>query len=123
MAVTLQLHQVTTPLDGPVYRVNNTIVRAEGISGCVFVFKVVNDAFDHYASPVDIERYPTNKDDAIAAGLVFYRRASVERDWDSVHAMNSDLFITVERIQGLLNEWSKIVDGLTVDRTLNLSAE
>ena len=117
MAVSLQLHQTTSVSDGPVYTVNQSVTVATDISPAVFVFRVADSAFDHYATAADMSQYPDNRDDAVAAGQGFYRQASVSRNWDTVDDMNADLVASLARVQRLCNEWAQLSGSAIIDRT------
>ena len=122
MAMTIQLHQVTSILDGPLYRVKSDVLAATGIDKAVFVYKTATQAFDHYALAADMERYPNTYEEAVQSSAVFYRKMSVQRDWPTTLLMRSDVEITQARIQALLNSMAVAEGSLTIDITLNLSA-
>ena len=122
MSATIQLHQVTSILDGPLYRVKSDVLSASGIDKSVFVYKTITQAFDHYAVAADMELYPNTYAEAVQTGAMFYRLASVQRDWPTTLLMRSDVEITQARIQALLNSVVVIDGSLTTDVTLTLSA-
>lgn len=122
MAMTIQLHQVTSILDGPLYRVKNEVLAAAGIDKAVFVYKTATQTFDHYALAADMELYPNTYEEAVQNSKVFYRRVSVQRDWPTTLLMRSDVEITQTRIQALLNAMAVVEGSLTIDITSTLSA-
>lgn len=123
--VNLTLRQTTVPStvdNGANYTVTNTVTAAIGISPAVFVFKTETGAFDHYATPADMDALPTSQVDASIAGLGFYRQPSVQRVWTTISAMNDDLTITKARLSALAREVSQVQDSLTIDQTTEIQA-
>jgi hypothetical protein len=123
MSVSVDIHQQTCVVDGPLYRVKTTIVDATGISTALFVFKTVDDTFDHYATVADLTSWPDNKADAITGSLAFYRQPVLERDWPTVNQMNQDLLQTVEAIQMVVDGWDAANSPVAVAETTTLRQE
>lgn len=115
--VTFTLQQVTAPCNGPAYCVTNTVTAATEASPNVYVYKTVTQAFDHYASAADMERWPDNFDQAFQANNAFYRLPSVTRTWSTVVAMNRDLRDSVFRLQRLADDLNTASGTLTINRT------
>lgn len=123
MAVSLTLHQVSSVLPAsPRYRVVSTVTSAVGMERAAFVFKTINKEFDHYAYAADMEAWPDNYDDASAAGLMFYRQTSVQRDWKTIDLMQADLTVTKQRMQALCNDMNLVQGEIVVDQTTTITA-
>lgn len=123
MSVSFSLRQITSVVDGPLYRVNNEVSTAVGASPAVFVFKTLTQAFDHYATVADLEAYPATYAEAAADGLAFYRQAAVVRDWETVALREDDLAMTRSRLQFLANELNALQDSLATDTTTVITSE
>lgn len=123
MSVTIQLRQVTSVVDGPLYRVKNTVEKASGISSALFVFKTITQKFDHYATVADLENYPDNYDDAQSEGSTFYRLPEVIRDWDTIDDMLEDMRVTKQRLQAVVNDVTRLNGELPSDTTTTITGE
>lgn len=119
--VTYQLRQQTSIQDGPLYRVNNTVVSAVGSSPAVFVYKTETKKFDHYATVADLEAWPDSYDEAVVFDKDFYCQPSVQRDWPTIQAMNDDLAVTVARVTRLAKQLSAVQGSVTIDRTVTIT--
>jgi len=115
--VSFTLHQVTAIVDGPAYQVTNEVTAATGASVATYVFKTVDQAFSHYATPADMTQWPDSYALAQLAGAAFYRLPSVIRTWDTVVLMNEDLAMSLRRLQFLADEMNAQQGALIVDRT------
>lgn len=117
LVVTFTLHQVTAIVEGPAYRVNNTVVAAIDASPATYVFKTLTQAFSHYAGASDLEQWPDSYELAQLTGAAFYRLPTVIRTWDTVVRMNEDLATSLRRLQFLADELNAQQGSLIVDRT------
>lgn len=111
MAVTFTLRQVTSVVDGPLYRVVNTA------SVAAFVYKTLTNAFSHYATAVDVELYPESAAEAVATSKAFYRLPTLIRDWATATEMITDVGLTLDRVQLLSNDLTALNTSVTMDRT------
>jgi hypothetical protein len=124
MVVTIQLRQITSILqDGPLYRVQNTVEKATGISPALFVYKTVTQLFDHYATAADIATYPDSYDEAVATNAAFYRQPSVIRDWKTTQNLLEDVQVTQARLRAVVNDVARVNGSLQSDATLIISSE
>ena len=119
--VTYSLHQVTTPLDGPLYRVFQEITAAVNSSKAVFVYKTSTQVFNHIATIMDMRTWPDTRAQAILDGLNYYRQESVQRDWSTVHDMVEDVNTGVIRVQLLASALTDEDGLLEIDRTVVLT--
>jgi hypothetical protein len=117
MAVSFSLRQITSVVTGPLYRVNNTVDAATDAPIQIFVFKTLTQVFSHYATVADLETYPDTYAEAVADDLAFYRLAEVERDWETIEEMESDVAMTQSRVQFLANELNAVQVGVPSDTT------
>jgi hypothetical protein len=128
MSVSLTLHQVTQvipptpPCTAPVYRVTAAITAATNIDPAVFVFGTATQAFDHYGTVADLERWANSLAQASANGDAFYRLAAVTRDWPTIRLMTKDLEVARSRLQFLVDEMNAAQLGVIVDTTTTLSS-
>jgi hypothetical protein len=122
MAVSLELNQVTSVQDGPLYRVKNEVVAATNIGKEVFVFKTATKKFDHYATVADMESWPDNYDDALANGKTFYRVSVVQRDWETTIEMEADVSVTKSRLAGLVQQMNAVQGTVNSNTTTTISA-
>jgi len=123
MTVSFSLRQITSVETGPLYRVANSITAATGANSSVFVYKTITQGFSHYATPADMEAYPTSYAAADTDGLAFYRQTSVTRDWETIEQMNSDVSLTQSRIQLLASQLAVQQGALASDTTTVIVGE
>jgi hypothetical protein len=119
--VTFDLHQVTTALDGPVYRVFQEITDAVNSSKAVFVFKTLTQEYSHIATIMDMRTYPDSYAQAVLDGADFYRLEEVTRDWLTVSLMVDDVNTGVIRVQLLASSLTDEEGLLEIDRTVVLT--
>ncbi len=118
--VQYELNQVTS-LQGCLYRVKNTVLSAVNASTSVFVFMTETQAFSHYAKISDLETYPLTRSAALVSGALYYRQASVTRDWATVAEMNEDLTLTQARLSRLAQDLGAVIDSVVINRTTTIS--
>jgi len=116
--VVFTLRQITAIFDGPIYQVTNQVTSAQLASPAAYVFATATQAFDHYASAVDMEQYPDSYEKAVLLGTKFYRLPTVVRRWSNVALMNDDLATSLRRLQSLADELTAQQGDLIVDRTI-----
>jgi hypothetical protein len=86
------------------FRVTNLVTATIGPPLALFVYDVPDDTFSHIASIIDIESYPESRNDALSAGLEFYRRPDVQKDFQSL----SDATSFAEGVRGQLEALAQI---------------
>lgn len=123
MASTVKLRQKTEITTESKYRVTDEITEATGITSAVFVFKVSDSTFSHYATVADLVNYPDSKSAAQTAGVGFYRQTTAIRDWDSIELANSQKQTSQDRINILLLEWDRYIDGFVADETITITTQ
>jgi hypothetical protein len=123
MSVSFSLRQITSVVDGPLYRVNNEVSTAVGASPAVFVFKTLTQTFSHYATVADLENYPDTYAQAASDDTAFYRQTSVTRDWETVELREADIALTKTRLQFLANELNTLQASLASDTTTVITSE
>lgn len=123
MAVSFSLRQIRSVQPGPLYRVNNSVDAATDASPAVFVFKTLTQEFSHYATVADLEAYPDNYIDAVADDLPFYRLVEVQRDWETAAEQETDVTMTLARIQFLANDLSAMHGEIASDTTTVIEPE
>ena len=115
--VVFTLRQVTEICDGAKYKVTNTVTEAQNASSAVYVYNTASQVFSHYATAVDMERWPDSHELAVLRSAVYYRQPSVTRTWESVRRMNEDLAMSLQRLQYLADELNAKQGALVIDRT------
>lgn len=115
--VSFTLHQVTAIVDGPAYQVTNEVTAATSASPATYVYKTLTQAFSHYAAAADMEQWPDTYELAQLSGAAFYRLPRVIRTWDTVALMNTDLDMSLRRLQFLADEMNAQQGALVLDRT------
>ncbi len=119
--VVFDLHQVTTALDGPIYRVFQEITDAVNSSKAVFVYKTSTEEFDHIATIIDMRTWPDSYAQAVLDSADFYRLEEVTRDWLTVTLMVDDVNTGVVRVQLLASSLTDEDGLLEIDRTVVLT--
>lgn len=119
--VSFTLRQITSLVaqsgKAPKYRVLNEVTAATGMDTNAFVFKTVNQTFDHVAVAGENELWPTTYAQAVTDNKAFYRLSSVTRDWATVVEMDDDLASTLRRVRSLANGLTKHQEAVVIDRT------
>ena len=119
--VSFTLRQITSIVDqdaeAPLYGVQNQVTEATGASAAVFVYKTTTQAFEHYATAGDMDKWPDNFEEANSSNLAFYRLDSVMRTWASLTEMYEDLDMTTRRVRFLANELSQQQGEIIIDRS------
>lgn len=111
MTVRIEMRQIRTLEEGPIYRVKNEITYASGIQKEVFVFTVVDEAFSHVAYPYDMENVPVGKEAAAQAGNNFYRALDVIRDYDTLLKATEFAVHSRGRVSFLADEYELATEG------------
>ena len=101
MSVQLDVEQVRTVEEGPVYRVVTSVYYNLGIDRNIFVFNAETDAFEHVATPWDMGNTPTTKQDALDDGIDYYRLEAVTKDYDAIEDATTFAAYTLGRISSL----------------------
>lgn len=111
MTVHIEMRQIRTLEEGPVYRVKNKILYATGIQPEVFVFTVVDEEFSHVAYPYDMENVPVGRDAGAQVGNNFYRASEVTRDYDTILKATEFAVHSRGRVSFLINEYELATEG------------
>lgn len=119
--ISFTLHQVTTALDGPIYRVFQEITEAVNSSKAVYVFTTGTQEFSHIATIMDMRNYPDSYAQAVLDGADFYRLEEVTRDWLTVALMVDDVTMGYNRVQLLASSLTDEEGLLEIDRTVVLT--
>jgi hypothetical protein len=119
--ISFTLHQVTTALDGPIYRVFQEITEAVNASKAVYVFATLTQEFSHIATVTDMWNYPDSYAQAVIDGVDFYRLEEVTRDWLTVSLMADDVTMGYNRVQLLATSLTDEDGLLEIDRTVVLT--
>lgn len=123
MSISFDLRQITSVQTGPLYRVNNEITAAVDATTAVFVYKTETQVFSHYATVADLETYPDSRAQALTDGALYYRLASVTRDWSTVTEMEADVAETKSRLRYLASELNAVQAGVASDTTTTIIPE
>lgn len=120
--VSFTLRQVTSVIDqdgqAPAYRVTSQVTSATGSSLAIFVYKAADIAFDHVAGAADMERWPDNREAAVAGGLGFYRLDNVARAWPLLSEMRVDQVEIQRRTRSLARELADQRASAETDETI-----
>lgn len=108
--VIIEIKQTKTLEEGPVYRVDTEVLRAQNIDQNIFVFETVTDAFSHVAVTYDMQTYPDTKAQAEADGVSYYRSNRAIRDFDNESTAVNAAAHMRQRIQGLAREYQTTND-------------
>lgn len=106
MTIRIEVHQARTILEGPVYRTKTNVTYASGIDSSIFVFDTETQVFSHVASVWDMENYPTNHPDAIAADSLYYRQSSCQKDNNFAVSAAEFAVYTLGRISSLAKAYA-----------------
>ncbi len=105
MSVRIDVTQLRTVEEGPIYRVSTSVVYNTGIDRNIFVFNTETEEFEHVASPWDIENLPTTQAQAILDNCDYYRQSSVIKDWDDIEEAIEFAAYTLSRVSSLAQQY------------------
>ena len=105
MSVTIQVQQVRTVEEGPLYRVDTSVVYNKGIDRNVFVFNTETEEFEHVATPWDMENTPGTRQEAILGDINYYRLSAVVKDFELVTVASEFAAYTLGRLSALAREY------------------
>ncbi len=108
MNVRIDVEQVRTVEDGPLYRVATSVVYTTRIDRNIFVFNAATDAFEHVASVWDIDNLPTDKQTALNTSVDYYRLEAVTRDSADVAEASEFAVYTLSRIASLAQSYELV---------------
>ncbi len=117
---------ITTPATSaetpPVYRYETSaeVILTSGIPEELFVYDVSDDEFAHVATVFDLNTYPTNKADAVADSLLFYRVKKMSKSYDSKSIAVLAAEHTQLRLQRVNKDWQAQEPG-TFDSDVQLT--
>jgi len=106
MSVKIEIHQVRSVVEGPLYRVNTSVVHAIGIDRGIFVFRMDTQEFSHVATTWDMENYPDNLAEAQATPFEFYRQTSCVKDYEDAEVATQFAAYTRSRIDWLAKQYA-----------------
>lgn len=110
MSVRLDIEQVRSVLVGPVYRVFTSVVYNSGIDRNIFVFNAATEAFEHVATPWDLENTPTDRQTALNTAVDYYRLSAVTRDGDEIEEALDFATYTLSRIESLAQAYELVAE-------------
>ena len=110
MSVRIDIEQIRSVLEGPVYRVYTAVIYNQGIDRNIFVFNTATEAFEHVATPWDLENLPTDRQDALNRGIDYNRHENVTRDGDYIDEALEYATYTLARIASLAQAYELAVD-------------
>lgn len=116
----LTIKQTASHSDG-VFTAVDTVTESSGINKFIFVHKVTDDTFSHYASLTDMLSYPTTKEEAKLANLGFYRKDVASRKWPSISDLLTQQTYTQTRARSLLIAWDAYVADFLSEKTVVIS--
>jgi len=110
MSVRIEIEQVRSVLEGPAYRVYTSVIYNTGIDRNIFVFNTETEAFEHVATPWDLENCPADRQTALNEGIDYYRLDNVTRDGDEVEEATSYATYTLARISALAQAYQLVAN-------------
>lgn len=110
MSVRIDVEQIRSVIEGPVYRVHTTVVYNQGIDRNIFVFDTVTEEFAHVATPWDLENTPVGKQAALNDGVNYYRLSYVTRDGADIEEALDYATYTLARISSLAQAYELMAD-------------
>lgn len=111
MSVRIDLEQVKIVKTGPVYRVENSVTYARGISKKVFVHNTETGEFEHVASVYDMENYPESRTNANNNAISYYRDSVGYKEFENVQIAEDFTEYTYQRIVALIRTYEQAVES------------
>ena len=108
MSVRIDIEQVRTVEEGPIYRVYTSVIYNAGIDRSVFVFNTDTEEFEHVATSWDMNNTPNNRDDAALNSINYYRQTEVTKDFSSVTVAIEFAIYTRARVAALTREYDAV---------------
>lgn len=110
MTVVIEVHQDRILEAGPDYIVETSITAVQDIDRSIFVFDVATQVFDHVAYPYDMENYPDNRNDALTAGIDYYRLDSARVSYGDDPSIATDAAaFTLVRVDRLAKQYEDVI--------------
>lgn len=120
MTVRVDLKQVKTIEEGPVYRVDNQVTYATHIQEEIFVINTELETFSHVGTVWDLQNYPTSRSAAIEEGIPYYLAPQCVKEYDNIQDALAYTASVYSRVEWLVREYAEandIFDG-TVTHTV-----
>ena len=111
MTVVIEVKQVRSVVEGPLYRVDTSVLRAQQIDPEIFVLSTEDDSFNHVATVWDMQTYPNTKQEAQATGSPFYRVTQAVVDYENENTAVSAASYTLARVDALAREYQVVNEG------------
>ncbi len=108
MTVRIEIAQVRTLEEGPVYRVHTRTTYVEGIAAEIFVFATETDVFNHVAVAYDMQEFPVGKTQAQADGKAYYRAIEAQVDYEVATTAQAAAAYTKLRVRQLAEEYDLV---------------
>lgn len=111
MTVRIEVNQVRSTEDGPIYRVTTSVINTEGIDRNIFVFETDTQDFKHVATPFDMNNYPAGLAAAQSGGDKYYRKEVADVGYgDNVALADAAATYTLSRIKLLADQYGPVVE-------------
>ena len=117
MSVQLDVEQVRTVEQGPVYRTVTTVIYNLGIDRNIFVFNAETEAFEHVATPWDMANTPTARQTALDNGIDYYRLSEVTQDRDTLDDATEVAAYTLGRVSSLTQAYTTATEDFVGSET------
>ena len=101
MSVRIEVDQVRTLEEGPLYRVFTSVSHTVGIDRNIFVFSTETQTFEHVATTWDMENLPVGREAALGVNTDYYRESSAQVDYESETTGTAAASYTLGRVQSL----------------------
>ncbi len=108
MSVHIEIHQVRSVDEGPVFKVDTTTTYASGIEKEIFVFQTDTQEFSHVATVYDMETYPNNYDDAVTTSALYYREDQVVVGFAAQTTAMESAVYTAARVDSLATQYNTL---------------
>lgn len=102
------------------YSVTFTVTSATGIDLEIFEHDVTYLAFIGVCRPYAMRTFPRTKEEAVAAGLDFFRARGTTRMFATIDLAEEFVTVTKQRIALLQTEWSTYVNDFPAAETVTV---
>lgn len=121
--VIIEVKQVKTVEEGPLYQVDTDVLRAQNIDQNIFVFVTETDVFSRVATTWDMQSFPSSKVQAELDGKEFYRQKQAVVSYDDESVAVEYSAYTLGRIRYLAQAYQTVTDDFVGSATYTYTGE
>jgi hypothetical protein len=108
MSVHIEIQQIRSVDEGPVFKVDTKTTYAAAIQKEIFVFQTDTQDFSHVATVYDMETYPNDYDTAVANSDEYYRKDQAVVGYAVQQVALDAAIYTAARVDSLAHQYNTL---------------